>query len=71
MAAGVLVPDGGLTESRGTGFSVAQDTALPAGAARTLVQVPGLPLHVKLPTRCSADHLWLAAARLIYWRKGF
>lgn len=71
MAAGVLVPDGGLTESRGTRLSVAQDAALPAGAACTLVQVPGLPLHVKLPARCSADHLWLATAGLIYWRKRF
>lgn len=69
VATGVFVPDWCLAESRGTHFSVAQDTPLPAGAACALVQVPGLPLHVKLPPRCSAHHhvhsLWLTAAWLI------
>ena len=70
MATGVLVPDWRLAESRGTHFSVAQDTSLPAGAARALVQVPGLPLHVKLPAGRPAHHhvhpLWLTAAWLVY-----
>lgn len=73
VATGVLVPDWCLAESRRAHLSVAQDTSLPAGAARALVQVPGLPLHVKLPPRCSAHHhvhpLWLTAARLIYRRR--
>lgn len=66
VATGVLVPDRRLAESRGTHFSVAQDTSLPAGAARALVQVPGLPLHVELPPGRPAHHhvhpLWLTAA---------
>lgn len=56
MATGVLVPDGRLAESRGTHFGVAQDSSLPAGAARALVQVPGLALHVKLAPRSPAHH---------------
>lgn len=66
VATGVLVPDWCLTESRGTHFSVAQDTSLPTGAACALVQVPGLPLHIKFAPRCPAHHhvhpLWLTAA---------
>lgn len=69
MATGVLVSGGRLTESWGTHFSVAQDATLPAGAACALVQVPGLPLHIKFPARCSANHLWLPTARFIYRRK--
>lgn len=56
MATGVLVPDRCLAESRGTHFGIAQDASLPAGAPRALVQVPGLPLHVKLPPGRSAHH---------------
>lgn len=69
MAAGVLVPEGRLAQSRGTHFSVAQDASLPAGAARALVQVPRLALHVKLPAGRSAHHdvhaFGLAAAGLV------
>lgn len=69
MAAGVLVPDGRLAQSRGTHFGVAQDASLPAGAARALVQVPRLALHVKLPAGRSAHHdvhaFELAAAGLV------
>lgn len=74
VATGVLVPDWCLTESRGTHFSVTQDTSLPTGAACALVQVPGLPLHIKFSPRCSAHHhvhpLWLTAAWLIYSKGG-
>lgn len=74
VATGVLVPDWCLTQSWGTHLCVAQDTSLPASAARALVQVPGLSLHVKLPPRCSAHHhvhpLWLTAAWLIYSTEG-
>lgn len=56
VATGVLVPDRRLAESRGTHFGVAQDASLPAGAARALVQIPGLALHVKFAPRCSAHH---------------
>lgn len=69
VAAGVLVPGRGWTEGRGTHFGVAQDAAFPAGAARALVQLPRLPLHVKLPAGGPAHHqvhpLRLSAARLI------
>lgn len=69
VAAGVLVPDGRLAQSRGTHFGVAQDASLPAGAARALVQVPRLALHVKLPAGRSAHHdvhaFELAAAGLV------
>lgn len=73
MAAGVLVPDWRLAKSWGTHFGVTQDTSLPAGAARAFVQVPGLPLHIKLSPRCSAHHhvhpLRLTAARVVYSRR--
>lgn len=66
MATGVLVPGWGLTHSRGTHFSIAQDAALPAGAACTVVQVPGLSLHIEFPPRGSTHHqvhaLWLTTA---------
>lgn len=66
MATGVLVPGWGLTHSRGTHFSIAQDAALPAGAACTLIQVPGLSLHIEFPPRGSTHHqvhaLWLTTA---------
>lgn len=66
VAAGVLVPGRRLAESRGTNFGVAQDASLSAGAARALVQVPGLALHVEFPAGSSANHhvhpLWLTTA---------
>lgn len=69
MAAGVLVPDGRLAQSRRTHFGVAQHASLPAGAARALVQVPRLALHVKLAAGRPAHHdvhtFRLAAAGLI------
>lgn len=69
MAAGVLAPDGRLAQSRGAHFGVAQHASLPAGAARALVQVPRLALHVKLPAGRPAHHdvhaLRLTAAGLV------
>lgn len=66
VATGILVPDWRLAESRGAHLGVAQDASLPAGAARALVQVPRLALHVKFPAGRSAHHhvhpLWLTAA---------
>lgn len=56
MAAGVLVPDGRLAQSRRAHLGVAQHASLPAGAARALVQVPRLALHVKLAARRPAHH---------------
>lgn len=70
VAAGILVPAGRLAQSRGTHFSVAQDTSLPAGAAGALVQVPCLAFHVKFSPGGSAHNhvhpVRLTAARLVY-----